>query len=75
MLKIEKSLKNSRKIHEKSLNLEIEYLTKYNSFSMKFSPLDQEFNHLSFDKKISKTMRKKLRSHLIKIKFGPTSLK
>ena len=32
MLKIEKSLKNSEKILEKSLNLEIEYLTKYNSF-------------------------------------------
>ena len=36
MLKIrkvpKKFRKNSRKIQEKSLNLEIEYLTKYNSF-------------------------------------------
>ena len=65
MLKIgkvpKKFKKFSRKILEKSLNLEIEYLTKYNSFFMKFSLLDQEFNPLYFHPKISKIMRKKIK--------------
>ena len=62
MLKIgevpKKFRKKSRKILEKSLNLEIEYIIKYNSFFTEFSPLEQEFNPLSFHLKISKIMRK-----------------
>ena len=53
-----KNLLKFQKILEKSQNLEIEYLTRYNSFSLSFSPLDQEFNSPSFDPKISKIMRK-----------------
>ena len=48
-----KSFKNLNFL-EKSLDLEIEYLKKYNSFSKKFSPLDQELNPPYFNTKFLK---------------------